>query len=115
MCELSTGAVVGYVIAVYRERAESPFTSAGRWVELDQIAVRADHRGVGAGRMLALAVVEWARQLAVDTVELSVWEVNATAQAFFAGLGFETLQQRRVWRLREPSSGSGMGVGVTAD
>lgn len=99
MCESETGEAIGYVVAVYFERPESPFTAAGRWVELDQIAVREDARALGAGRMLAFAVVAWAREVGVDTLELSVWEFNATAQAFFVGLGFEPLHQRHAWRL----------------
>jgi GNAT superfamily N-acetyltransferase len=99
LCDDEQGDAIGYVVAVYRERPESPFTTATRWVELDQIAVREDARAKGAGRLLALAVVEWARELAVDTLELSVSEFNASAQAFFGGLGFERLQQRYALRL----------------
>lgn len=102
VCEATDGTAVGYVIAVNRERSESPFTSRQQWVELDQIAVREDHRASGAGRLLALAVVEWAKGLGVDTLELTVWEFNQTAQAFFAGLGFELIHQRQAWRIPEP-------------
>lgn len=99
LCVDEDGEAIGYVVAVYRERAESPFTTATRSVELDQIAVRDDVRGSGAGRQLALAVVEWARELGVQTLELSVYEFNAAAQAFFGGLGFAPLQHRLAWEL----------------
>lgn len=101
ICESTEGTAIGYVIAVKRERPESPFTSPQRWVELDPIAVREDQRASGAGRLLALAVVAWAKELGVDTLELTVWEFNRTAQAFFAGLGFEPIQQRYAWRITE--------------
>ncbi|MGD9797768.1 MAG: GNAT family N-acetyltransferase [Acidimicrobiia bacterium] len=99
LCESAEREAVGYVIAVSRERPETPFTSPQRWVELDQIAVRDDHRAAGAGRSLVLAVVEWARELGVDTLELTVWEFNQTAQSFFAGLGFQVIQRRQAWRI----------------
>jgi GNAT superfamily N-acetyltransferase len=51
LCEDEQGEAIGYVVAVYRERPESPFTRATRWVELDQVAVREDARGKGAGRL----------------------------------------------------------------
>lgn len=51
--------------------------------------------------MLALAVVAWAKELGVDTLELTVLAFNRTAQVFFAGLGFEPIQQRDVWRITE--------------
>jgi GNAT superfamily N-acetyltransferase len=64
-------------------------TAAGRRVELDQTAARGTNRATGAIRMLANSAVEWANDLGVDPVELTVWEFNTTEQTFFDGFGFE--------------------------
>jgi len=90
---------VGYVLAVLRERPENAFTKAIRWIELDQISVLDDARGLGAGRLLAASVVEWAQGSGVELLELSVWDFNEGARAFFSSLGFEPLWHRQSLRL----------------
>jgi GNAT superfamily N-acetyltransferase len=105
ICEDGAGRAVGYVLAVLTQRDATPFTSAARWVELDQIAVREDCRGAGAGRALAAAVEAWAAELDVPEVELTVWEFNETARAFFASLGFSTRQRRLSAPVRRAGEG----------
>jgi GNAT superfamily N-acetyltransferase len=95
LCVDDDDVAVGYVMAVLRERPENPFTKAMRCIELDQIAVLDDARRDGAGRLLVRTVIEWARHSGVDVVELSVWDFNEGAQAFFASLGFEPLSRRQ--------------------
>lgn len=118
ICEDGTGRAVGYAIAILTRREATPFTSAASWVELDQIAVREDCRGSGAGRALAAAVVAWAAELDVAEVELTVWEFNATARAFFASLGFSTRQRRLsapVPRVGEADPRTSAGATVRAE
>jgi diamine N-acetyltransferase len=90
---------IGYVLAVLRERPANPFTKAARWIELDQICVLDEARGLGAGRLLATSVVDWARDRGVELLELSVWDFNAGARAFFDSLGFTPLWRRQALRL----------------
>ena len=44
--------------------------------ELDQIAVVDEACGGGAGRLLASVVIDWAQDLGVELIELSVWDFN---------------------------------------
>lgn len=99
LCVDASDDAMGYVLALVRDRADNPFTRAQRCIELDQIAIVDEERGVGTGRLLASAVIEWARELGVEEVELSVWDFNEGAQAFFAALGAEPLWHRRSVRL----------------
>jgi diamine N-acetyltransferase len=95
LCEIDAEPV-GYVIAVLCEQSETPFHRPRRWIELDQIAIRADARRLGVGKALASEVAEWARDAHVSRLELSVWSFNEAAQSFFAALGFTAIQTRMV-------------------
>ncbi len=99
LCEDANDGVVGYVLALLRERADNPFTKAFRCVELDQIAVLDVARGLGAGRLLFGRVVEWAEGLNVDVVELSVWDFNTGSTGFFDSIGFTSLSHRQAFHL----------------
>lgn len=99
LCVDATDEAMGYVLALVRDRHDNPFTRAHRCIELDQIAIVDEERGAGAGRLLAAVVIDWARELGVEEVELSVWDFNEGARAFFASLGAEPLWCRRSVRL----------------
>ena len=95
LCVDRTDEAVGYVLAVLRERPDNPFTKAIRWIELDQVAVVDEARDGGAGRLLASVVIGWAQALGVELLELSVWDFNEGARAFFGAIGTEPLWHRR--------------------
>ena len=46
------GVAVGYVVALFHEWSENPFRQAGRWCEIDQIAVDPARRRRGVGLTL---------------------------------------------------------------
>ncbi len=82
------GAAVGYVVAQLRERPANPFCLARRWIELDQIGVRAACRRAGIARRLVDRVLGFARAEAITEVELSSWSFNPEAHQAFQKLGF---------------------------
>lgn len=82
------GSAVGYVVALLRERPANPFCLARRWIELDQIGVRAACRRAGIARRLVDQVLSFARAEAVTEVELSSWSFNPEAHQAFQKLGF---------------------------
>ena len=86
---------VGYVLAMLRERPDNPFTKAIRWIELDQVAIVDEARGGGAGRLLVSVVIDWAQDLGVELLELSVWDFNEVARAFFGAMGAQPLWHRQ--------------------
>ena len=62
----------------------------GRFVELDQIAVLPEYRQSGVGHALAQCVFAYAHEVGATEIELTTWDFNGTARAFFANLGFRT-------------------------
>ncbi len=86
---------VGTEPRLVRERPDNPFTKPIRWIELDQIAIVDEARGGGAGRLLASVVIDWAQALGVELLELSVWDFNEGARAFFGAMGAQPLWHRQ--------------------
>ena len=52
-------------------------------------------RGGSAGRLLASVVIDWAQDLGVELIELSVWDFNEGARAFFGAMGAQPLWHRQ--------------------
>jgi GNAT superfamily N-acetyltransferase len=65
-------------------------------VEVDNLVVRADHRGRRIGRRLLAAVVEWSRQRRASQVEVCVGDVNRDARRFYENFGFAHAVDRLV-------------------
>lgn len=82
------GALVGYAVALLREKPENPFCPAKKWWEIDQMGVRAAYRRAGIGRALVEQVVAEARAGGIRGVELNSWAFNQDAHRAFTRLGF---------------------------
>jgi GNAT superfamily N-acetyltransferase len=80
--------VVG--LAVLLTRVPSGFAGAvpRKVIEVDNLVVRADHRGRRVGRRLLAAAVEWSRQRRATHVEVSVHDFNRDAKRFYENFGF---------------------------
>lgn len=61
----------------------------GRVLLLEDVIVRASHRGGGAGRRLVEHVLAWAREEGMTRVTLLADQANAPALAFYLHLGFQ--------------------------
>jgi ribosomal-protein-alanine N-acetyltransferase len=79
------GEIVGYAGLV----------ANGRQADVQTLAVRADHRGRGAGGVLLRALLDEARRREAAEVLLEVRAENAAAQALYARHGFERIGIRR--------------------
>lgn len=101
VAECGGGELVGLAVLVERAAPASPVRPARRFVEVENLGVAERHRGAGIGRLLMRHVELWARGRGVDALELSVWEFNRGALAFYEGLGFETATRRMTRRLGE--------------
>lgn len=58
---------------------------------ISDIAVTAPLRGKGIGQLLFAAALEWAKSHNADRLELTVWEFNKKAIAFYERNGMQTL------------------------
>ena len=88
---------LGYIFCNLIERGESPFTHPNRFLHIDQISVRPDAQGRGAGTALMDQVEKLASELGVSKIQLDSWNFNDKAHAFFEALGFEKFHYR-FWR-----------------
>ena len=81
--------LVGYLLALERQRDDGPFCPARSWWELDQVAVRSRCRRRGVARALIEKALAEARTAGVHEVEFNTWSFNDAAQRAFARFGFK--------------------------
>ena len=96
VCE-DAGGVIG--LAVMRVRtyaAPAVRTHAVGWIE--DICVKREARGRGAGRLLYEALMREAKRAGLERVELNVWAFNEEARAFYEHMGMS--ERSRVMEAR---------------
>ena len=65
-------------------------------VEVDNLVVHREQRGLRIGRRLLAAAVEWARQRHAARVEVMVGDSNGEARRFYQSFGFAVGEDRLV-------------------
>jgi GNAT superfamily N-acetyltransferase len=75
------GAVIGYLLG----QAHHTFHANGHALWVEELMVRADHRGAGVGRALMAAAEDWARERGAAYVALA----TRRAADFYLALDFE--------------------------
>lgn len=78
-----TGSVVGVALAVYTPSAE-----LGRVLVVNDFFVDPAFRRKGVGRALAIRLLEEAKSMRVDRIDLEVLPTNPDATAFWRKMGF---------------------------
>lgn len=96
------GEDIGYVFARLIERTENAFMYGWKYLYIDQISVKASHRGIGCGRQLMETVFQLAKQEGIRRIALETWSFNQDAQAFFTKLGFEAINFH-MWQEENPA------------
>jgi GNAT superfamily N-acetyltransferase len=64
---------------------------------VDSFGIHADRRRQGIGRGLLEYAQSWAKHQGATRLQLTVWEFNADAVAFYESLGYETYS-RNLWK-----------------
>ena len=90
--------IIGLVYAYLRSLPDIPIRIPVRVIEVDHIVVKQEYRRQGVGKALMEGVHQWAGQIEVDRLELSVWNFNKDAQDFYRRLGYEPAFIR-MWKL----------------
>jgi shikimate dehydrogenase len=90
------GEILGFASVRILHAPDRPILVPRRFVELDNLAVRADHQHTGIGRALMERVADWAAEHGVDEIQLNVWEFNQGAIGFYEALGY--VAERRTLR-----------------
>ena len=96
VCERD-GEILGFAMIRYRERPESVFGMAMRYVEVSEFGVDTDHQRQGIGRELMQGIKEHAMLRGYRRVELNMWSFNEGALAFYEQEGFGTYRRYMEW------------------
>ena len=83
--------IVGYILLEIRERKFLDMLIPRKLAHIRDLAVMKTHQQQGVGHLLFQQSIEWAKSKGVTSVELTVWEFNQHAIAFYKRQGMETL------------------------
>lgn len=86
--------IVGLVEISLREAPDISIMVPRRYARIGTLVVKEGFRRAGVGRELMEKAHQWARAKGADQVELSVWEFNEGAIAFYERLGYTTAIRR---------------------
>lgn len=87
------GHIVGYVFLHVHPLSFLDFFQKQTVALISDIAVTASVRRKGIGQLLFEASLQWARNRNADRMELTVWEFNKNAIAFYERNGMQTLNR----------------------
>ena len=90
----AAGRLAGYVALRLVDAPETPIHVPRRSVSLDTVVVAHAFRRRGIGAMLVEHVHSWAKDRGVNYVDLTVFEFNDAARAFYEKLGYVTVSRR---------------------
>jgi diamine N-acetyltransferase len=88
------GRVIGFLKALVKEAPPFAIMTPRRYVNIDEVGVRADCQRSGVGRALMEHAHRWACEHGATSVELSVYAFNAGAIAFYRELGYDVLSHK---------------------
>jgi ribosomal protein S18 acetylase RimI-like enzyme len=93
--------IVGVLHIAIEETPDLPILVPRRYGKIHDLVVRQDYRRLGIGRSLMKKANRWAMEKGVTQVELTVWEFNEGAIAFYEELGYSTASRKMCIRLKE--------------
>ena len=80
---------VGYIMFFIRDYEENPYRFAYKGIHIDQISVEEEYRHYGIGSLLIQKAEAMGKQVGATQMELTFWDKNEEAKAFYAQKGFE--------------------------
>ncbi|TYS82361.1 GNAT family N-acetyltransferase [Rossellomorea aquimaris] len=81
---------VAYTILTVKHSADRPILKPKKVVYMDDFGVDSKFRGKGVGRKFFEKIVEFAKNIEADSLELGVWEFNESAIKFYESMNLKT-------------------------
>ncbi|MGG0176459.1 N-acetyltransferase family protein [Gottfriedia acidiceleris] len=91
--------IVGVAVLKEEEILENSFVNARKILLLNSLCVDDASRKKGIGRKLMQSVLDFAKELNVDSIELGVLESNQNAIHFYESIGMATKNRKMEFRL----------------
>ncbi len=91
--------IVGVAVLKEEEIHENSFVNARKILLVNSLCVDDASRKKGIGRKLMQSVIDFAKDLNVDSIELGVSESNQNAIQFYASIGMATKNRKMEFRL----------------
>lgn len=85
---------MGYIMYEDKQYQETGFTFAYRSLYIHHISVNKEFQSKGLGKKLIQTVIDKAKELNIDCIELDVWSQNESAKEFFKNLGFKAFNEK---------------------
>jgi GNAT superfamily N-acetyltransferase len=89
-----SGKIIGAIIAGLRQSAEISLLVKSTYVSIDNLVIIEEYRKQGVGQALMEQIHHWAQEWDIKYVQLTVWEFNQDAIAFYEKLGYQMLHHR---------------------
>jgi ribosomal protein S18 acetylase RimI-like enzyme len=87
---MMNGELAGFAQAEIMTRLESPFAYPYRYIHIPQLSVHPAFRRMGIAKALVAAIENFAAKEAISRIDLTVWDFNEEAIAFYQAAGFRT-------------------------
>lgn len=81
---------IAYSIITIKSPTERPILIPRKVVYMDDFGVDSKYRGKGVGKVFFDKIVEFAKSIEADSLELSVWEFNEGAVKFYESMNLKT-------------------------
>jgi ribosomal protein S18 acetylase RimI-like enzyme len=86
--------IAGAVLAGVRHSPEISLLVQQTYLSVENLVVAEKYRGQGIGKALIAQVHHWAQALEIKYIQLTVWDFNQGAIAFYEKLGYQMLHHR---------------------
>jgi diamine N-acetyltransferase len=96
---LEEAQLIAYTIFTIKNTDERPILNSKKVVYMDDFGVDRTFRGKGLGKVFFGEILEYAKAIEADSLELGVWEFNEDAIKFYESMDLKTQMRRMEIRL----------------
>lgn len=92
--DMASQELIGYTMLQIVDSPNLHIVKQQKIALIDDFCIAQRHRGKGMGKMLLNAVMQTVQREQVDSLQLTVWEFNEPARAFYESAGMQTRNRR---------------------